>query len=87
MIPYVCKAARWVMETEFTEQFIKFGLKVQYFRKFRGFTQDAFAEAIGKSSSFIAKVESPTQPYGVSMNTLFKMAQVLEIPVAKFFED
>ena len=50
-------------------------------------TQEAFADQIGKSWSFVAKVESPTQAHGVSMETLFKMDDVLEIPVSKLFEE
>ena len=64
------------METEYREQFIKFGLKVQYYRKLRGMTQEAFADEIGKSWSFVAKIESPTRAFGVSMETLFKIAEV-----------
>lgn len=75
------------MATEYREQFIKFGLKVQYYRKLRGWTQEAFAEEVGKSWSYIAKIESPIRPFGVSMETLFKMAEVLKIPVSKLFED
>lgn len=52
------------METEYREQFIKFGLKVQYYRKLRGMTQEAFADEIGKSWSFVAKIESPTRAFG-----------------------
>ena len=33
------------METKYHEQFIRFGLKVQYYRKLRGMTQETFAEA------------------------------------------
>lgn len=75
------------MATAYREQFIRFGLKVQYYRKLRGLTQEAFAEEIGKSWSYIAKIESPSRPYGVSMETLFKMAEVLQIPASKLFED
>ena len=75
------------METEYREQFIKFGLKVQYYRKLRGMTQEAYADEIGKSWSFVAKVESPTRAFGVSMETLFKIAEVLQVPVSKLFED
>lgn len=75
------------METNYREQFIRFGLKVQYYRKLRGLTQEAFAEKIGKSWSFVAKIESPTRVFGVSMETLFRIAEVLEIPVSKLFED
>ena len=75
------------MDTKYWEQFIRFGLKVQYYRKLRGLTQEAFAEEIGKSWSFVAKIESPTRAFGVSMDTLFKIAEVLNIPASKLFED
>ncbi len=75
------------MATEYREKYIRFGLKVQYYRKLLGLTQEAFADEIGKSWSFVAKIESPTRPFGVSMETLFKIAEVLKVPVSKLFED
>ena len=75
------------METQYQEQYIRFGLKVQYYRKLKGLTQEAFADKIGKSWSFVAKIESPTRAFGVSMETLFKIAEVLEVPVSKLFEE
>jgi len=75
------------METQYREQYIRFGLKVQYYRKLQGLTQEAFADKIGKSWSFVAKVESPTRAFGVSMETLFKIAEVLEVPVSKLLEE
>ena len=75
------------METQYREQYICVGLKVHYYRKLRGLTQEAFADKIGKSWSFVAKVESPTRAFGVSMETLFKIAEVLEVPVSKLFEE
>ena len=75
------------MDTTYEEQYNRFGLKVQYYRKLRGLTQEAFADKIGKSWSFVAKIESPTRAFGVSMETLFKIADVLQVPVSKLFED
>lgn len=75
------------METKYREQYIRFGLKVQYYRKLRGLTQEAFADEIGKSWSFVAKIESPTRAFGVSMETMFKIAEVLDVPAAKLFEE
>lgn len=75
------------MATEYKEQYIRFGLKVQYYRKLLGLTQEAFADEIGRSWSFVAKIESPTRPFGVSMETLFKIADVLKVPASKLFED
>lgn len=75
------------METEYREQYIRFGLKVQYYRKLLGLTQEAFADKIGRSWSYVAKIESPTRVFGVSMETLFKIADALEVPVSKLFEE
>lgn len=75
------------MQTQYREQYIRFGLKVQYYRKLQGLTQEAFADRIGKSWSFVAKIESPTRPFGVSMETLFKIAEALEIPASKLLEE
>lgn len=85
MLPFSKRGV--AMETEFKQDFIRFGLKVAYYRKLKGLTQEAFAEKVGKSWSFMAKVESPTQPFGVSMETLFKIAQVLEVPTSKLFDE
>lgn len=75
------------METQYRDKYIRFGLKVQYYRKLQGLTQEAFADKIGKSWSYIAKIESPTRVFGVSMETLFKIAEALEIPTSKLFEE
>ena len=50
-------------------------------------SSEAFAEKIGRSWSFVAKIESPTRAFGVSMDTLFRIAEVLQIPASKLFED
>ena len=75
------------MRTAYEQNYIKFGLKVQYYRKLRGMTQEMFADKLGLSWSYVAKIESPTKAFGVSMETLFKIADVLDVPVAKLFED
>lgn len=75
------------METKYRSQYIRFGLKVQYYRKLLGLTQEAFADKIGRSWSYVAKIESPTRPFGVSMETLFTIAEALNVPPSKLFED
>ncbi len=75
------------MRTKYEQEYIKFGLKVQYYRKLRGMTQEVFAEKVGISWSYLAKVESPTRAFGVSMETLFAMAEVLDVPVSKLFDE
>ena len=57
------------MDTKYKENYIRLGLKIAYYRKLRGMTQEQFAEAIRKSWSFIALVESPSKAAGVSLET------------------
>ncbi|MBE5816510.1 MAG: helix-turn-helix transcriptional regulator [Clostridiales bacterium] len=75
------------MKTEFPEKYITLGLKIAYYRRKAGFTQEYFAELIGKSVSFIGQVEGTGTVRGVSLETLFKIAQVLKVPPAKLLEE
>lgn len=67
------------MDKKYEDNYIRLGLKIAYYRRLRKMTQEEFAEAIGLSWSFIALVESPSKAAGVSLETLFKMADVLNI--------
>ncbi|MBO5199893.1 MAG: helix-turn-helix transcriptional regulator [Clostridia bacterium] len=75
------------MKTEFPERYITMGLKIAYYRKKAGYTQETFAELIDKSVNFVGQVEGTGMVRGVSLETLFKMAQVLDIPPAKLLEE
>lgn len=75
------------METEFPGKYKILGLKIAYYRKKAGFTQEVFAEKINKSVNFLAQVEGTGTTRGVSLETLFKMADVLQIPASKLLED
>ncbi len=75
------------MNTEFPEKYRTLGLKIAYYRKKAGYTQEAFAEKIDKSVNFLAQVEGPGTIRGVSLETLFKISQVLNVPASKFLED
>lgn len=75
------------MRTEYPNRYITMGLKIAYYRKKAGYTQEAFAEKIGKSLNFLSQVEGTGTVKGVSLETLFKMADVLGISPAKLLED
>ena len=75
------------MKTEYSEKYITLGLKIAYYRRKAGFTQEYFAELIGKSVSFVGQVEGTGTIRGVSLETLFKMAQVLKISPSKLLEE
>ncbi len=75
------------MRTEYSDKYITLGLKIAYYRKKAGFTQEVLAERIGKSVNFLSQVEGTGTVRGVSLETLFKIADVLGIPPAKLLED
>lgn len=75
------------MNTEYPEKYTTLGLKIAYYRKKAGYTQETFAEKIGKSVNFLAQVEGTGTIRGVSLETLFKIADTLQIPPSKLLED
>lgn len=75
------------MRTDYPDRYITLGLKIAYYRKKAGFTQEAFAEKIGKSVNFLAQVEGTGTIRGVSLETLFRIADSLGISPSKLLED
>ena len=75
------------MKTNYADKYVTLGLKIAYYRKKAGYTQEAFAEKIGKSVNFLAQVEGTGTIKGISLETLFCIADVLRIPPAKLLED
>ena len=75
------------MQTEYAERYITLGLKIAYYRKKRGYTQESFAEKVGISLNFLAQVEGTGTVRGVRLETLFKMADVLQVTPSKLLED
>lgn len=75
------------MHTDYPERYKMMGLKIQYYRKKAGYTQDVFAEMVGISTNFLAQVEGTGTTRGVSLETLFKVADKLGIAPSKLLED
>lgn len=77
------------MQERYREKYRMLGLRIAMYRKMRGLTQEQFAERLGKSWSFISQVEANngTKLKGVSLDTLFAISEILEVPVSKLFED
>jgi len=73
------------LKAEYIDKYRQLGLKISYYRKLRGLTQEQLAEQIGLSSAFIGHVEAPNVDKAISLDTLFHIASVLDIPVYKFF--
>lgn len=72
------------MIAEFAENYINIGLKVSYFRKKAGLTQEQLADAMGVGTSFIGQIEAPNIAKAISLDTLFRIAKVLDVPPYKF---
>ena len=77
------------MKTIYKEQYRQIGLKIAYYRKLRGLTQEELAEQVGVTPAFIGHLEAPNISKALSLDTLFDIDAVLEVPPHKFlcFED
>ena len=77
------------MKTIYKEQYRQIGLKIAYYRKLRGLTQEELAERVGVTPAFIGHLEAPNIAKALSLDTLFDIAAALEVPPHKFlcFED
>ncbi len=73
------------MKDRFKNEHLQLGLKIAYYRKLKGYTQESLAEKIDCSAAFIGHVEAPNIKKSVSLDTLFSIAEALEVPVYKFF--
>lgn len=47
------------MRQEFEQEYLQLGLKIAYYRKLRGLTQEELAERIDRSAAFVGHVEAP----------------------------
>lgn len=62
------------------------GLTISYYRKIKGYTQAELAEQAGISRTHLSNIEAYNTEIGVSLDTVFKIADALEIPVQVLFE-
>lgn len=74
------------MAEQYREEFKQLGLKIAYYRKLKGYTQEALAEKVNLSTAFIGHVEAPNVKKSVSLGTLFAIAEALDVPVYKFLK-
>ena len=62
-------------------------LRIAYYRKEAGYTQEAFAEKIGRSLNFLAQVEGTGTTRGISLETLFKICEELGIQPGRLLDE
>lgn len=63
------------------------GLKISYYRKRAGLTQEELAELVGVSTSYIGMIEAPGVNKSASMKTLYGIAVALGVPPYKLFQN
>ena len=74
------------MDPAYESEYRQLGLRIAYYRKLRGLTQEQLAEQIDRTPAFIGHVEAPNIKKAVSLDTLFQIATVLDVPVYKFLQ-
>lgn len=74
------------MDYKRMNEFRVLGLTIAYYRKLRGLTQAELAEATNLSRTHISNIEAPNGKTSISLNKLFDIAEVLEVPVKDLFD-
>lgn len=74
------------MKAAHKTKYRKLGLKISYYRKLKGLTQEQLAEHLDKNLAFIGAVEAPNVDRTISLDTLFDIADILEVPAYKFLD-
>lgn len=72
-----------MLESQYKMNIIKIGLKISYYRKLQGMTQEELAEACGLSVGYVSQLEAPGSYFCPSVKTLFIIAEVLGTTVSK----
>lgn len=72
------------MKPVYENEYLQIGLRIAYYRKLRGLTQEQLAEMVNRTPAFIGHVEAPNIKKAVSLDTLFDIANALNVPAYKF---
>ena len=65
---------------------LEIGLKISYYRKRAGLTQEDLAERVGVSTSYIGMIEAPGVSKSASLKTLYAIATALGVPPYKLLQ-
>ena len=74
------------MQTKYMNYYKQLGLNIAFFRKLSGITQLDLAERANISRTHLSNIEAPNMETKVSLEILFIIADVLEIPIKQLFE-
>lgn len=74
------------MKYEFEQEYKKIALKIAYYRKLAGLTQEMLAERLDVATSYIGQIEAAGMYKPISLTTLLRIAKALDTPACKFLE-
>jgi len=69
----------------YAEQYKEIGRRIVFYRNLRGLSQEALADKIGISRSYLSKIEAPKSEVSFSLDVIFTIANGLDVDVAAFF--
>lgn len=74
---------------EYRERYRMLGLRIAFYRKKAGLTQEDFSNLVGCSMGFLSRIEANNgkKVAGISLPMLFRMADVLHVSVCDFLDD
>ena len=75
-----------MLDSQYKMNLIKIGMKISYYRKLSGMTQEELAESCNLSAGYISQLEGPNSYFCPSLKTLFTIAEVLNIPMYKLVD-
>lgn len=70
----------------YDKRYIEIGYNIQYFRKHKGLTQEQLAELVDISRQHLGAIEAPNIVRTVSLDLLFRIADVLEVDVRQLLD-
>ena len=74
------------MNSAYESEYRQLGLRIAYYRKLRGLTQEQLAEKVDRTPAFIGHVEAPNIKKAAYLDTLFQIGSVLDVPAYKFLQ-
>lgn len=69
------------MNPKYELYYKQIGLNIAYYRKMKNLSQMALAEAVNLSRTHISNIEAPNMKTSISLESLFDIASVLDVPV------
>jgi len=72
------------MDTKQFDKYRKPSLNIAYYRKDKGYTQLKLAELLNIDRAHMQRIE--TANVGVSLDVIFHLSDLLNVPAYKFFE-